>query len=78
MKINLSEGGGGGVLQNLSSVTNDSFCYTLLKSFLLIGYQQICHWFLSFIIEKKALWNGSQLFGLKKSAYQEIKQKYKS
>ena len=33
----------GGVSQNLSSVTNDSFCYKLLKSLLLIGYQQICH-----------------------------------
>ena len=39
----------GGVSQNLSSVTNDSFCYKLLKSLLLIGYQQICHWF---VIEK--------------------------
>ena len=44
--------GGGGGSQNLSSVTNDSFCYKLLKSLLLIGYQQICHW-------KKALWNWS-------------------
>ena len=36
--------GGGGVSQNLSSVTNDSFCYyKILKSLLLIGYQQICH-----------------------------------
>ena len=34
-----------GVSQNLSSETNDSFCYKLLKSLLLIGYQQICHWF---------------------------------
>ena len=42
----------GGVSQNLSSVTNDSFCYKLLKSLLLIGYQQIYHWFLSFVIEK--------------------------
>ena len=42
----------GGVSQNLSLVTNDSFCFELLKSLLLIGYQQICHWFLSFIIEK--------------------------
>ena len=33
----------GGVSQNLSSVTNDSFCYKLLKSLLLIGCQQICH-----------------------------------
>ena len=38
-------GGGGGISQNLSSVTNDSFCYKLLKSLLLIGYQifLICH-----------------------------------
>ena len=41
----------GGVSQNLSSVTNDSFCYKLLKSLLLIGYQQICHWSLSYVIE---------------------------
>ena len=40
----------GGVSQNLSSVTNGSFCYKLLKSLLLIGYQQICHSFLSFVI----------------------------
>ena len=33
----------GGVSQILSSVTNDSCCYKLLKSLLLIGYQQICH-----------------------------------
>ena len=31
------------VSQNLSSVTHDSFCYKLLKSLPLIGYQQICH-----------------------------------
>ena len=43
----------GGCSQNLSSVTNDSFCYKLLKSLLLIGYQQICHWFLSFVIENR-------------------------
>ena len=43
----------GGVSQKLSSVTNDSFCYKLLKAMLLIGYQQICNWFLSFVIEKK-------------------------
>ena len=50
----VSQGGGGeGVSQNLSSVTNDSFCYKLLKYLLLIGYQQICHWYLSFVIEKK-------------------------
>ena len=42
-----------GVSQNLSSGTNDSLCYNLLKSLLLIGYQQICHWFLSFVIEKR-------------------------
>ena len=29
--------------KNLSSVTNDSFCYKLPNSLLLIGYQQICH-----------------------------------
>ena len=50
--------GGGGVSQNLSSVTNDSCCYKLLKSLLLIGYQQIvtdfCHL-------KKALWNGPEV-----------------
>ena len=28
----------GGVSQNLSSGTHDSFCYKLLKSLLLIGY----------------------------------------
>ena len=50
-------GGGGGVSRNLSLVINDSFCYKLLKSLLLIGYQQSCHWLLSFVIEKKALWN---------------------
>ena len=33
----------GPVLQKSSSVTNDSFCYKLLKSLPLIGYQQICH-----------------------------------
>ena len=33
----------GPVSQNLSSVTNDIFCYKLVKSLLLIGYQQICH-----------------------------------
>ena len=43
----------GGVSQNLSSVTNDSCCYKLLESLLLIGYQQICHWYLSFVIEKR-------------------------
>ena len=43
----------GGVSQNLSSVTNDSFCYEIVKSLLLIGYQQIFHWFLSFVIEKR-------------------------
>ena len=43
----------GGVSQNLSSVTNDSFCYKLLKSLLLIGYKQIFHWFLSFVSEKR-------------------------
>ena len=32
----------GPISQNLSSVTNDSFCNKLLKSLLLIGYQQIC------------------------------------
>ena len=53
-------GGGGGVSQNLSSVTNAFFFYKLLISLLLIGYQQIFHWFLSFVIEKKALLNGSQ------------------
>ena len=42
----------GPVSQNLSSVTNDSLCYKLLKSLLLIGYQQIYHGFLSFVIEK--------------------------
>ena len=42
----------GGVSQNLSSVTNEIFCYKLLKSLLLIGYQQICHWVSSFVIEK--------------------------
>ena len=36
-------GGGGGFSQNLLSVTNDSFCYQLLKSLLLISYQQICY-----------------------------------
>ena len=36
--------------KHLSSVTNDSFCYKLLKSLLLIGYQQI--WSLIFVIEK--------------------------
>ena len=45
----------GGVSQNLSLVTYDSFCYKLLKSLLLIGYQQLCHWFLSFVIEKLLL-----------------------
>ena len=39
--------------QNLSSVTNESFCNKLVKVLLLIGYQQICHWFLSFVIEKR-------------------------
>ena len=34
-----------GVSQNLPSVTNASFCYKLLKSLLLIGYQQIWHWY---------------------------------
>ena len=43
----------GGVSQNLSSVTSDSLSYKLLKSLLLIGNQQICHWFLSFVIGKR-------------------------
>ena len=43
----------GPISQNLSAVTHDSFCYKLLKSLLLIGRQQTCHWFLSFVIEKK-------------------------
>ena len=43
----------GPISQNLSSVTNDNFCYKLLKSLLLIGYQQICHWSLSFVIKKR-------------------------
>ena len=33
-------------------MTNESFCYKLLKSLLLIGYQQICHRYLSIVIEK--------------------------
>ena len=33
----------GGVSQNLSSMTNDSFGSKLLKSLLLISHQQICH-----------------------------------
>ena len=41
------------ISQNLSSVTNDSFCYKLVKSLLVIGYQQICRWCLSFVIEKR-------------------------
>ena len=49
----------GPVSQNLSSVINDSLCYKLLKSLVLIGYQQICHWFLSVVIEKRLMWNGS-------------------
>ena len=32
-----------GCFTNLSSVTNDSFHYKLVKSLLLIGYQHICH-----------------------------------
>ena len=51
-----------GVSQNLSWVTNDSFCNKLLKSFLLIGYQQICHWFLSFVIEKRLCETGPCLY----------------
>ena len=51
----------GGVSQNLSSVTNDSFCYKLLKTLLLIGYQQICHWFLSFVIEESLCETGPSL-----------------
>ena len=43
----------GPISQNLSSVTNDSFCYKLLKSLLLIGYQLTCHWFLTFVIENR-------------------------
>ena len=42
----------GGVSQNLSSVTNDNFYYKLLKSLLLIGYQQICHWFCHLSLKK--------------------------
>ena len=50
----------------ISHKFNDSFCYKLLKSLLLIVHQQIFHWFLPFIIEKKALWNGSLiLFAVK-------------
>ena len=52
----------GGVSQNLSSVTNDSFCYKLLKSPLLIWLSAdlslivvIYHW-------KKALWNTTQMY----------------
>ena len=33
----------GPISQNLSSLMIDSFCYTLVKSLFLIGYQQICH-----------------------------------
>ena len=33
----------GGVSHILPSMINDSLCYKLLKSLLLIGYQQICH-----------------------------------
>ena len=43
----------GSVSQNLSSVTKDSFCYKLLKSLLLIGFHQTCHWFLLFVTEKR-------------------------
>ena len=43
----------GGVSQNLSSVTNDSFRHKLLKSLLLIGYQQICHCFFCHLSLKK-------------------------
>lgn len=43
-------------------MTNASFCYKLVKSLLLIGYQQMRHWLFSFVIEKKALWNGSQIY----------------
>ena len=50
----------GPISQNLSSVTNDIFCcYKLVKSLLLIGYQQICHIFLSFVIEKGLCETGS-------------------
>ena len=42
----------GPVSQNSSSVTIAVLCYKLPKSLLLIGYKQICHWFLSFVIEK--------------------------
>ena len=52
----------GPVSQNLSSVTIDSLCYKLPKSLLLIGYQQICHWFLSFVIEKRLCETGPGLY----------------
>ena len=41
---------------------NDSFCYKLVKSLLLIGYKQICHWFLSSVIEKRLCETGSQFY----------------
>ena len=47
------QGREGPISQNLSSVPNNRFCYKLVKSLLLIGYQQICHWFLSFVIDKR-------------------------
>ena len=47
------QGDQGSVSQNLSSVTNDRCCHKLVKCLLLIGYQQICHWILSFVIEKR-------------------------
>ena len=41
-------------------VTSDNFvCYKLLKPLLLIGYQQIWHLFLSFVIEKRLCETGS-------------------
>ena len=52
----------------MSSVTNDRLCYKLLKSLLLIGYQQICHWFLSFVIEKRLCETGPWLFHVRSSS----------
>ena len=63
----------GPVSQNLSSLTNDSLYYKLVKSLLLIGYRQICHLFLSFVIAKRLCETGprfvSHLFNPLPHAY---------
>ena len=62
LQWNIISSASGGVSSNLSSVKNDSCCYKLLKSLLLIGYQHIYQWYLSFVIEKRLCKTGPRSF----------------